>query len=203
MRAYLQLFFSLLVPLSGLFIVASVIYFHSEYSFTNAMRLGVLSGFFIAIAVSLFTALFLLIMRSGKPSQKTISKRQTKVPSHKIQKQTHDTSIERENSTTPASVIPLAKQISSEKTIKQQMMLLMDKALALEVLLHAVKERAIGQLTENGQITVKNGREIIKFSISSLTRHTAEVIITSKINSKAAKTIIHYMKEKEHSFLQY
>ena len=58
MRAFFQLFFGLLLTLSTLFIVAAIIYFRIEYDFTKSLRLGVLSGFFVAIIVSFFIALF-------------------------------------------------------------------------------------------------------------------------------------------------
>ncbi len=201
MRAYLQLFFGLLVPLSGLFIVASVIYFRTGYDFTKALRLGVLSGFFIAIAVSLFTALFLLIMRRGKQPQKSILKRKKKVRSKTTQ------AAKKENTSTRAAMAEKTALATDEKTIEQKMMLLMDKELAFEVLLHTIAEQDIGILTKDSnnvtQMTVKNDNELLQLSISTLTRHTSQVVITSEINSKAAKKIIRYMKEKEHSFLQY
>lgn len=209
MRAYLQLFFSLLVPLSGLFIVASVIYFRTGYDFTKALRLGVLSGFFIAIAVSLFTALFLLIMRRGRQPQKNILKRKKKVHSHKHKNGALKQEVlSAESHTSAQATVPTKTALErDEKTIEQKMMLLMDKELAFEVMLHAIAEQHIGILTkdatDDGQMLVKNDNETIQLSISTLTRHTSQVIITSEINSKAAKKIIRYMKEKEHSFLQY
>jgi len=173
MRAYFQLFFNLLVPLGGLFIFISVIYFKSEYNFTQALRLGVLSGFFIAIVASFFTALFLLILRRVQKSQKDV----------------------------------LKKRKFDIKTIKQKIMLLMDRELAFEIALYAISEQNIGTLTKSvaggDHITVKNNDEIIQLTFSSLTRHTSQVVIVSEINSNATKKMINYMKEKEHSFLQY
>ena len=93
------------------------------------------------------------------------------------------------------------------KTIEQKMILLMDRELAFEIALYAISDQNIGTLTESvigeGHITVKNDNEVLQLTISSLTRHTSQVVIVSEINSNAAKKIISYMKEKEHSFLQY
>jgi len=209
MRAYFQLFFGLLVPLSGLFIVTSIIYFNTGYNFTKALRLGVLSGFFIAIAVSLFTALFLLIMRRGKKPQKSILKRNKKVHTKTTQNinvivpklDTHSNVSTTETTLTPPVIS------SDAKTIEQKMMLLMDRELAFEIALYAITDQNIGTLTESltgeGHITVKNDDEILQLTISTLTRHTSQVVIVSEINSNPAKKIISYMKEKEHSFLQY
>jgi len=207
MRAYFQLFFGLLVPLSGLFIVTSIIYFNIGYNFTKALRLGVLSGFFIAIAVSLFTALFLLIMRRGKKPQKSILKRRRKTHPETTQniKETVPTTDTHSDAST---IIPTRPVIASDdKTIEQKMMLLMDRDLAFEVALYAITDQNIGTLTESvtgaGHITVKSDDEILQLTISTLTRHTSQVTITSEMNSKAAKKLIRYIKEKEHSFLQY
>lgn len=183
--------------------VASFVYFRTGYDFTKALRLGVLSGFFIALAVSLFTALFLLIMRRGKTPQKSILRRQKKIHS---QKSTSHTKTDNDIVATDAT--PITSSFSSDdKTIEQKMMLLMDSELAFEVAFHAISDQHIGILTEStagaGHITVKNNDEVLQITISSLTRHTSQVVIASEINSKAAKKIIQYMKEKEHSFLQY
>jgi len=210
MRAYFQLFFGLLVPLSGLFMATAFTYFNTGYTFTKALRLGVLSGFFIAIAVSLFTALFILIMRRGKKPEKSILTRRkrskTKAP------KTADSIPDAINipTTDTSSTETLADEQNiavDDKSIEQKMMLLMDKDIAFEVALHAISEQHIGILTksinEEDNITIKNDDEVLHLTISTLTRHTSQVSIKSEINSVAAKKIIRYMKDKEHSFLQY
>ena len=213
MRAYFQLFFGLLVPLSGLFILASIVYFKTGYDFTKALRLGVLSGFFIAIAVSLFTALFLLIMRRGKTPQKSILKRRKRVYTKTKQnikeniKETIPTLDTHSNVSTTITTPTRPIIASDDKTIEQKMILLMDRELAFEIALYAITDQNIGTLTESvtgaGHITVKNDDEILQLTISTLTRHTSQVVIVSEINSTLVKKIISYMKEKEHSFLQY
>lgn len=207
MRAYFQLFFGLLVPLSGLFMVAAFIYFNTGYTFTKALRLGVLSGFFIAIAVSLFTALFLLIMRRGKKPEKSILKRRgkVKVKTSKTSESVQNTT--KITSTTNETLPNAQNEAIDDKSIEQKMMLLMDKDIAFEVALHAISEQHIGILTksvnEEDHITIKNDEEVLHLSISTLTRHTSQVSIRSEINSSAARKIIRYMKDKEYSFLQY
>jgi hypothetical protein len=184
MRAFFQLFFGLLITLSALFIVVAIIYFRIEYDFTKSLRLGVLSGFFIAIIVSFFTALFLLIMRAGKKPQKSILRK------NKKSKQT-------------------AKISGSQngKNIEQKIILLMDKELAIEVLLHAISHQHIGILTQSHDkekiMSLKTADEIIELSINKLTRHTSQLIITSNKDSEDVKKIVTYMKMKELSFLQY
>jgi mannitol-specific phosphotransferase system IIBC component len=184
MRAFLQLFIGLLITLSILFIIAAVIYFSIEYDFTKSLRLGVLSGFFIAIIVSFFTALFLLIMRAGKKPQKSILRK------NKKSKQTAKIS-----------------ESQNGKNIEQKIILLMDKELTIEVLLHAISHQHIGILTQSHDkekiMSLKTADEIIELSINKLTRHTSQLIITSNKDSEDVKKIVTYMKMKELSFLQY
>jgi len=65
-KTFFRLYFGLLIPLNILFIIASIIYFNNDYNLTKSLRLGVLSGFFIALAVSFATTILLLIMRWAK-----------------------------------------------------------------------------------------------------------------------------------------
>ena len=196
MRAFFQLFFGLLIPLSTLFMIAAIIYFKLEYDFNQAFRLGILAGFFIGIAVSLFTALFLLIMRRGKKPQKSIL---TKKKNQKLQQ---ITKIEKSQAATSPNTVP-----HNNKNIEQKIILLMDKEFALEVLLHAISHQHIGILTQNHdkeeKMSIKTENDIIELSIHRLTRHTSQLMITSNKDSKDVKKIITYMKMKELSFLQY
>ena len=204
MRAYFQLFIGLLIPLSALFIVSSVLYFKIEYDFTKAMRLGVLSGFFIAIAVSLFTALFLLIMRWGRQPKKDIfhglKERKDKHNKKSKANKSRDTVV------TGATKVQNASKTSI--TEQENIMLLMDNRIAFEVLLYAISDQQLGQLTESkeseGHITLKTDKSIIKMSISPLTKHTSQIQISSEIDdTENIQKIITYMKEKEYSFTQY
>ena len=186
MRAFFQLFIGLLLTLSILFIVAAVIYFRIEYDFTKSLRLGVLSGFFIALIVSFFTALFLLIIRGGKKPQKSILQR------NKNQKSKQTAKILRSQ---------------NDKNIEQKIILLMDKELAFEVLLHAISHQHIDILTQSHdkekKMHIKTENEIIELLIHRLTRHTSQLSITSNKDSSVIKEIITYMKMRELSFLQY
>jgi hypothetical protein len=52
-------------------------------------------------------------------------------------------------------------------------------------------------------ITLHTQTENMQIIITPLTRHTAQVILNTERNSKYDQNIISYIKEKEHSFLQY
>jgi len=207
MRKLLQLYFGLLVPLSMLFIVASIVYFKLDYDLTKAMRLGVLSGFFIGAIVSLFTAIFLLIMRRGKQPKENIIK------SPKRRHQT-EAKVTEKKVTTNKHTLSKATSITSSIATKnlvdthiQKVMLLMEHELAFEVAVYAISEEKIGTITDTdaskGLLDITTKDEHIKLSILSLTRHTTQVLIETNPNSEYTKKIIKYLKGKELSFLQY
>lgn len=86
-------------------------------------------------------------------------------------------------------------------------MLLMNKSIAFEVLLYAVSEKHIETLTESkkaeGEIVLKTKEGIMRMLITPLTKHTARIILSAKINAKHIEQIIQYVKKKEYSFTQY
>jgi hypothetical protein len=207
MRAYFQLFFGLLIPLSGLFIVAAVLYFKIEYDFTKAMRLGVLSGFFIAIGVSLFTALLLLIMRRGRQPKKDIFSGVRERKERRAKKSTFDKDIKTTDTKT-ADITQTLNPSKTSVTTQKSIMLLMDNSIAFEVLLYAIADQKLGQLTESkeseGHVIVKTDKSIIKIIISPLTKHTSQMQISSEVDDlENIQKIITYVKEKEYSFTQY
>lgn len=204
MRAYFRLFIGLLIPLSALFIVVAVLYFKIEYDFTKAMRLGVLFGFFIAIAVSLFTALFLLIMRRGREPKKDIFSGVRNRKEKRNQKSKTNKSID----TVLTGTTQVQNAPKTSITTQENIMLLMDITIAFEVLLYAIADQQLGQLTESkeseGYVILKTDKSIIKMRISPLTKHTSQMQISSEIDDiENIQKIITYMKEKEYSFTQY
>ena len=185
MRTFLRLFLNLLMPISMIIAIGSVAYFSVDYSFTKAMKLGVLSGVLLGLGISFIAALFLLITRrGGKPVQEPV----------KVHKETNRKTKE----------VP----VGTQNSIEHKLMLLMDKKLAFEVALHAVTDQNIGEITtketkESSIIILHTQEETIQITITDLTRHTSQVILRTKRNSKYNQNIISYIKEKEHSFLQY
>lgn len=203
MRVYFQLFFGLLIPLSVLFIVSTVLYLKIEYDFTNAMRLGVLAGFFLAIAVSLFIALFLLIIRQGTQPKKDIfrgarNRKKRLIQNDKTNNAADDTHLK----TTEI------ENTSKTSTATQKIIpLLMDKHIAFEVLIYTIVNQKLGQLAKTkaseGYILLKTDKSIIKITISSLTPQTSQMQINSGFDdTENIQKIITHMKEKEYYFTQ-
>ncbi len=203
MRTYFRLFIGLLTPLGGLFIVVSVLYFKIEYNFTQAMRLGVLFGFFIAIGVSLFTAFVLSIMRLGKTPQKDIFSGVRKLR----KKEQHKNNMPK-TTQTPQTDTPLEHSFLKKTVpVEQHIILLMDSTMAFEVLLYAITDLKIGKISEikesEGYLFIKTENSIIRVHISPLTKHTSQMQINSENNDiENMQKIVTYIKDKEYSFTQ-
>jgi len=209
MRTFLHLFIGLLVPLSGLFMAVATLYFSlfMGYSFTKAMRLGVLSGFIIALAVSFVIAVFLFIMRAGRKIPVSTNKKKRKRISETVNT----------TKTTPNKKVATQKETSSKPTVvtspvplhgtNSKCMLLMDKEVAVEIVLHYVKEQNLGDITNNMQmedrIILSTKEDVLSIHIASLTKHTSQVMVSAKPDSKDTQNILMYLKEKESSFLRY
>jgi len=132
MRTFLQIFFRLLIPIILLSAVLLTLFFTYEYSFDQAMGLGVLYGFFSGTILSLVLSIALLIFRSGaktlhsQPSHEKENMQNIKVPVHPVQRK--EPSIEqtiREN---------------IKKGLAQKLMLLMNKELIFELILSMTKK---------------------------------------------------------------
>lgn len=203
MRTYIRLFFSLLMPISVVMTIVSVAYFSVNYDFTKAMKLGVLSGVLLGLGITVFAALYLLVTRSmRKPVQQAVNvpKKTNTLEKTNIPKKTDD----HKQTNSHRKDIPL----KMKNSVEQKLMLLMDKKIAFEVALYAITDQDIGEITtqetkESSTIKVHTKDESILITITSLTRHTSQIILQTERNSKYAHNIISYIKEKEHSFLQY
>ena len=178
MRAFFNLFLSLGVPISALFISIATGYFMMDYDLSKALKLGTLSGFMAAVVVSFVMAAVLLLMRKVRSSRA-------------------------EKSTLQNTIIHTSENGPFDKTF----ILLMDKVIALEVLVHSVIDQKLGNIKHGDKgektITVHTPEYAIDISVLQLTKHTSEVKIKANKYSPSVQKIIHYTKMKELSFLQY
>lgn len=185
MRTYMHIFFNLLMPTSLIVTMISVVYFNLNYDFSKALKLGILAGVLIGFTLSFIGSLILLVMRGGKS----------------LAKET-DTVDDNTNVTSQTSS-------SNDKTaIEQTLMLLMDKKLAFDVALFAIADQNLGDVKtketqEKCTITLRTQDQTIQIITTSLTRHTAQIVLKAAKNSVELQKVISYIKEKEHSFLQY
>jgi len=178
MKAFFNLFLSLGIPVTVLFIAAATGYFTMDYDLSKALKLGTVIGFLGAIVFSLFMAAVLFLIR--------------KVRSARTAKSNPESTIMHESENGPL-----------DKTF----ILLMDKVIALEVLVHSVIDQKLGKIKhgkkEEQSITVHTSEQAIDISVIQLTDHTSEVKIKANKYSPSAQKIINYTKMKERSFLQY
>lgn len=194
MRTFIHLFLNLLIPLSILFIIIAIGYFTYQYDFSKALQLGILTGVLFGIGASLIAAPILLI--SGK-----------------VKKQ-EDTDLEEyaepeltsENKAVKETKAPQQKQILGVgKEIK--CMLIMDRELAFNVILNTPEDQkgcSVSQSDpEKGIINIQTKAGIIQTTITSLTKHTSQVIIHAVNNTKQAQELVTLLKKKELSFLDY
>ena len=178
MRAFFNLFLSLGVPVSALFIAIGIGYFLQDYDLSKALKLGTLSGFISAIVFSLFMAAILLLMRKVRTVRDAKSDQKSTI-AH-----------------TPVN-----------GTLDKTFILLMDKVIAFEILVHSVIDQKLGNIKhgEKGEraITVHTPEHTIDISVIQLTNHTSEVKIKASTYSPSVQKIINYTKMKELSFLNY
>jgi hypothetical protein len=193
------------MPISILFTAIATVYFAMQFEFTKAIKLGILAGVMSGVAFSFIVALFITIIRTIR-----MYKVKTKVLSSKTKPV--NTSIvldptiyEKKNQSTQLNIA--VEALPESDSIEEKFMLLMDKELAYEISLNTIENQGMGEIInynkEEGSILLRNKDEEIRINISSLTKHTAQVLITSSFDNTKMKNIISMLKEKEHSFIQY
>jgi hypothetical protein len=182
MRAFINLFLTILLPVSILFIIIAIFYFLTNYDLTKAIRLGTVSGMLTALGFSFILAIIVFIVRSLRL-------------------------FRRENTTETIQENSIVDSPTLHTAIDKKVMLLMDKELAFEVSVYAILDQNIGDIVNGdkskGSIAVRTPEESISISVSSLTKHTSQVMIKANFYSSHIKQIIHYLKLQEHSFIQY
>ncbi len=205
----MRLFFTLFIPVTIVIAALLTLYFTVEYSFSQAMSLGVLYGLFSGIAVTIILSIALLVLRGGKINMENTFKKAPK------EKESKDNNSKKNEELIQTEVSPnqnitnhVQKSNSSiAKGMDQNLMLLMNKELTFEIILTALKNQFSRSLTtqdsEKGSIDIKIEDESISIAVSPLTKHTSQVIINGTNNSKYIQDIVLLLKEKEHSFLQY
>ncbi len=196
MKKFINLFLTIVIPVNLLFFLLASIYFLINFEFSKAIKLGILAGVLSGTAFSVIMTFTLLIMR--KINVRAQEKKEKKKPKN------HNSPIEENHIDKP-----LTKTVESEKVSNatDTFILLMDQELAYEVALYAVKDQDIGEITKSekakGSMTILSAGDSITLSITAVTRHTSKVAINVIPNNQNIQKLISYIKEKEHSFLDY
>ena len=205
MRNYFNLFLTLVMPVSILLTAVATVYFSMNYEFTKAIKLGTLAGAMTGISFSLILALIITIVRFVRMYHIRAKLKSNESPIRNSPVQIDPTIYTKKyQKMKDTSEIDAPQESDS---IEEKIMLLMDKELAYEVSLDAINHKNIGDIIHQnkseGSILLRSRNEEIKILITSLTKHTSQVLITSTIDNSNMKNIISTLKEKEHSFMQY
>lgn len=205
MKNYFTIFFTLVMPISILFTAIATVYFSMNFDFTKAIKLGILAGVMSGVSFSLLMALLILIARvinSYKRTKPTYASPSAEI---KAPVTLNPTLYEKKHQSSQENILQNTK--SSASIVEEKLMLLMDKGIAFEVSLNSINSIKIGDIIQQdkseGFILLQSKDEEIKINISTLTRHTAQVLISSSRDNNNIKNIITMLKEKEHSFMQY
>jgi len=204
MRAYINIFLTLVMPLSIVFAAIAIVYFSMSFDFSKSIKLGILAGVLSSVAFSFIMAFIILIARAIRQYRFT---KQIKTEKYKKM----DSPIKQDptiyEKTESKKRITPVKPSNSPASVVETFMLLMDKEIAYEVSLNAIKDENIADILQKDEkeksIHIQTKDEEINIKISSLTKHTAQVLISSTINKDNIRKIIAILKEKEHSFMQY
>ena len=196
------------MPMLILFIVIATIYYSSiHFEFSKAIKLGIIAGTLISIGFSLFIALVILIIRAIRLYLHSMDFKQTTSSF-----ESNDKSVKLDPTLYEKKTRTIQKEITSNNSdisyiVKEKVMLLMNKDLTYEVATVFIKKQKLGNIIEynknDGLIILQNDNEEIRITISTLTKHTSEITISSTLNNINIKHIITSLKKKEHSFMQY
>jgi len=194
MKSYLNIFLTLVMPLSILFTAISVVYYSMEFAFSKAIKLGIVTGVLSSGLFAFVLAAVILLVRkiqSNKPKVPSITSfNENKIPKiFKEHKENFDTTMVK----TPSK--------------EQKFILLMDRELAYEVSLQSMQDQNVGEIIyqnkDKGLILLKDDLKELKIHITTLTKHTAEIIITSTLDHHFIKDVMSLIKTKERLFLHY
>ncbi len=205
MKNILNLFLTLSMPLSILFTAIAIVYYSIDFEFSKSIKLGILTGVLMSITFAVALTPIILVLRALH--LKKVRKEILSPPDSENSKSLKQEVTIYEKKTTSPYTNEVIEPMDKPNSIEEKLMLLMDKELAYEVSLASISQKKIGEIIyqnkEEGILIVRTEDREIKMAISPLTKHTAQVIITTTIDNSNMKNIISMLKEKEHSFLQY
>jgi len=188
MKHFLNLFLSLILPVTVLFIAFSAVYFMFSYEISGALKLGTITGFILGISFSFIMSIVLFSMR----------KVQKKINSNSVNsKFIKESTIERKT----------AKKIERKREIEKTFIFLMDKELTFNILIQSIINQNLGDIEKRnikkGILAIYNQDDEISIEVSRLTKHTSEVSMISSSENHTMKEIINYAKNREYSLLNY
>ena len=196
MRVFTSVFITFLIPISLGVSMLLTLYFTTEYPFTKAMSLGVLYSLIPGMFLTLIFATLFTQLQNGNTN--ILNRFQF---SSNIQDLQEEILIQE-----PLSLKEINENGGDGK-VGQTMMLLLSKELIFEIIMTATKNQVMRSIIthniEKGNIMIKTRTETVSIMIQSLTPHTSQIVIQGLADSPFVQNLIDYLKDKEHSFLQY
>ena len=191
-RAFINLFLTLILPIGALFITVGVLYYLKDFELTKAMKLGVLTGILSAIAFSLVAALLIIIKRTFQIYR--YQRLHTQEQNNAAGYESHSAAMAATSGYDP--LVP--------KEGENRYILLMECDVAFEVALYAIKTQKIGIIHKadkhHGEIIIRQKGRYVPIRLSRLTPHSSHITIERMEN---VDPFIHTIKEKEFAFLEY
>jgi len=169
----------MILPISALFIIIAVTAFLTQYSLSQALKLGVLSGFLSALVFTILITAVLLIKRKVHYA-------------HRL-KNHPEMGIRHQSSNGP---------------IDKSFILLFDKAMAFDIAIQAIIDQKLGEVSKGsskrkGVLSLYTDEQTIEMKVDPLTKHTTEFTIKADAYSESVQALINYLKLKEQSLLNY
>lgn len=213
MQTFIRLFVMLMLPIGLVSVTVATLYFSLEgYSFSKAMNVGVLTGVVGAFPVTFVVVTLYLIKEAISPAKvksptpqksKTKPQKEAKVEPQKS-KIEHKKVPEIETKDEIKVATQKHESQTNDRVFKQ--MLLLDKELAfnlLQTIIQTLQSKNLTIEAPKDMITFSNQDGVIESKITSLTKHTAQILITAPNNHKQAQRILKLFKEQQHSLLNY
>lgn len=196
-RAFINLFLLLMPPLGALSATVLTLFYLKDYELGKAVKLGIVDGLLLSIALSLLLALLILVKRSFQIYRyRQLHTREQGDTSYLEEEMYENDAPQVANST--------ATNLSSSKETERHFVLLMDYDVAFEVALYAIESQRIGIIQKaskkRGEIVIQQRGNYIPIKLSRLSRHSSEIAIGRMDNITA---FIQAIKEKEFAFLKY
>lgn len=184
LRRYINLFLTLLMPVSMLSAVVAIILLSLKFEFNESIRLGVVTGVAAGICLSALLTIFLLTKRQIQSIMQEVE-----------------------------TEIPVASEgITSEKSRSGEegfsFILFMDNVLAFETSVYTIQKNLIGDIIgtdeKKGTIDIKDAhQDAFRLNIQPLTTHTSIVKIETHENSPTIENIYYALKGMDNSYRSY
>ena len=216
MQTFIRLFVMFMLPIALVCVSVAILYFSLDgYTFSKAMNVGALTGVLFALPATFVVVTLYLIKEAIAPKKvKNVAPQKShkasevqKEPKMQMKKEPKVQMIQK-----PTDEVKKESKGTTKKPIIQtrdrvfKQMLLLDKELAfhlLQTIIQTLQSKNLTIEAPKNMITFSNQDGVIESKITSLTKHTSQILITAPSNPKQAQRILKLFKEQQHSLLNF